>query len=114
MRRDAPGHSTTTVHSRWCSAKLAVMEHTHLGRTGLPVSRLCLGTMTFGTQSDEAGSFAIMDAAAEAGINFIDTANVYPLGAGAGERGETERIVGRWLRGRRHRFILATKGGAVM
>jgi 1-deoxyxylulose-5-phosphate synthase len=90
------------------------MTNTRLGTTGLQVSRLCLGTMTFGTQADEAASFAIMDAAAEAGVDFIDTANVYPLGAVAGERGETERIIGRWLRGRRSRFILATKAGSVM
>ena len=90
------------------------MKLVKLGTTGLQVSRLCLGTMTFGTQADEAASCAIMDASAEAGVNFIDTANVYPLGAGAGERGETERIVGKWLQGKRERFVLATKGGSIM
>lgn len=80
-----------------------------LGTTGLQVSRLCLGTMTFGTQADEAGSFAIMDAAAEAGVNFIDTANVYPLGVEHKDKGVTEEIIGRWLKGQRERFILATK-----
>ena len=55
------------------------MEHTRLGRTGLKVSRLCLGTMTFGYQCDEPASFAIMDRAADAGITFLDTADVYPL-----------------------------------
>ncbi|MBI5278532.1 MAG: aldo/keto reductase [Burkholderiales bacterium] len=90
------------------------MTLTRLGATGLQVSRLCMGTMTFGTQADEAQSFAILAAGAEAGINFIDTANVYPLGAGAGERGETERIVGRWLQGQRERFILATKAASTM
>lgn len=90
------------------------MNTVPLGRTGLRVSRLCLGTMTFGTQADEAASFAILDACADAGIDFIDTANVYPLGAGADLRGETERIVGRWLKGRRGRHILATKAGGVM
>jgi 1-deoxyxylulose-5-phosphate synthase len=85
-----------------------------LGATGLQVSRLCLGTMTFGTQADEAGSFAIMDACADAGVNFIDTANVYPLGADHKDKGETERIVGRWLQGKRDRFILTTKGGSPM
>ncbi len=80
-----------------------------LGTTGLQVSRLCLGTMTFGTQADEAGSFAIIDAAAEAGVNFVDTANVYPLGVEHKEKGVTEEIIGRWLKGRRERFILATK-----
>lgn len=85
-----------------------------LGGTGLHVSRLCIGTMTFGEQTDEAGSFAILDACAEAGVNFIDTANVYPLGARYEAMGETERIVGRWLKGTRERFILATKGGSPM
>jgi len=59
------------------------MQHVRFGRTGLKVSRLCLGTMTFGYQCDAATSFAIMDAAAEAGITFLDTADVYPLGAPA-------------------------------
>ena len=53
------------------------MDYRHLGRTGLRVSPLCLGTMNFGPQTDEADSFAIMDAALDAGINFFDTANVY-------------------------------------
>jgi aryl-alcohol dehydrogenase (NADP+) len=68
-----------------------------------------MGTMTFGAQADEAGSFAILDACADAGVNFIDTANVYPLGAKYGGMGETERIVGKWLQGKRDHFILATK-----
>ncbi len=85
------------------------MKHTRLGRTGLQVSRLCLGTMTFGLQCDEKTSVAIMDRAADGGITFFDTADVYPLG-GTGETvGRTEEIVGRWLKGRRDRFILATK-----
>ena len=91
-----------------------MMPSVRLGATGLQVSRLCLGTMTFGTQADEAASFAIMNAAAEAGIDFIDTANVYPLGAGHAEKGVTEGIVGRWLKGRRERFILATKAASPM
>ncbi len=85
------------------------MKHTRLGRTGLQVSRLCLGTMTFGLQCDEATSVAIMDRAAAGGITFFDTADVYPLG-GTGETvGRTEEIVGRWLKGRRSSVILATK-----
>ncbi len=85
------------------------MKHTRLGRTGLQVSRLCLGTMTFGLQCDEPTSVAIMDRAADGGITFFDTADVYPLG-GTGETvGRTEEIVGRWLKGRRARTILATK-----
>ncbi len=85
------------------------MKHTRLGRTGLQVSRLCLGTMTFGLQCDEPTSVAIMDRAAEGGITFFDTADVYPLGGSGDTVGRTEEIVGRWLKGRRERFILATK-----
>ena len=70
------------------------MQYANLGRTGLSVSRLCLGTMNFGPQTTEADSFVIMDEALEAGINFFDTANVY--GQKKGE-GVTEQIVGRWL-----------------
>ena len=83
--------------------------HTKFGRTGLRVSRLCLGTMTFGGQCDEARSHAILDAAAEGGIDFLDTADVYPLGGGPATAGRTEEIVGAWLKGKRQQFILATK-----
>ena len=84
------------------------MQYTSLGRTGLQVSRLCLGTMNFGPQTSEADSFAIMDQALEQGINFFDTANVYGFHLGAGV---TEEIIGRWLAqgGRRDRIVLATK-----
>ncbi|MCA4134600.1 aldo/keto reductase [Arthrobacter sp. M4] len=85
------------------------MQYTHLGRSGLLVSRLCLGTMNFGPQTDEATSHSIMDSALDAGINFFDTANVY---GGHGHRGLTEEIVGRWFaKGgeRRERVVLATK-----
>jgi aryl-alcohol dehydrogenase (NADP+) len=85
------------------------MDSTRLGRTGLKVSRLCLGTMTFGLQCDEPTSRAILDAAAAGGITFLDTADAYPLGGTHETAGRTEEIVGRWLRGRRHDFILATK-----
>jgi len=85
------------------------MDHVRLGNTGLLVSELCLGTMTFGLQSDESTSVAIMDRAAEGGITFIDTADVYPLGGGLPTVGRTEEIVGDWLRGRRDRFVVATK-----
>jgi aryl-alcohol dehydrogenase (NADP+) len=85
------------------------MQYSKLGGTGLTVSRLCLGTMTFGLQSDEATSRSILDTAAEAGITFIDTADVYPLGGDIGTIGRTEDIVGRWLKGKRDRFIVATK-----
>ena len=85
------------------------MEFTQLGRTGLKVSRLCLGTMNFGPQTTQADSFAIMDKALELGINFFDTANVYGWKLG---EGVTEQIVGRWFAqggGRREKTIIATK-----
>jgi 1-deoxyxylulose-5-phosphate synthase len=85
------------------------MKHARLGRTGLQVSRLCLGTMTFGLQSDESTAFAILDQAAEGGIDFLDTSDAYPLGGDLSTRGTTEEILGRWLRGKRDRFIVATK-----
>jgi aryl-alcohol dehydrogenase-like predicted oxidoreductase len=85
------------------------MHYTHLGRTGLTVSRICLGTMNFGPETDEPTSFSIMDSALEAGINFFDSANVYGRSKG---RGATEEIVGRWFAqggGRREKVVLATK-----
>ncbi len=85
------------------------MQYTHLGRTGLSVSRLCLGTMNFGPQTSEADSHAIMDHAHELGINFFDTANVYGWKTG---EGVTEKIVGNWFAQggtRRDRTVLATK-----
>ena len=85
------------------------MEHTTLGTTGLPVSRLCMGTMTFGLQCDEATSASILDVAAEGGIDFLDAADVYPLGGGPEHVGRTEEILGRWLAGKRDRFVVATK-----
>jgi aryl-alcohol dehydrogenase-like predicted oxidoreductase len=85
------------------------MEHTRLGRTGLQVSRLCLGTMTFGLQSDEPTAFAILDRAADGGIDFLDSSDAYPLGGDLSTRGVTEEILGRWLKGKRERFIVATK-----
>ncbi len=85
------------------------MDSIRLGNTGLRVSRLCLGTMTFGLQCDEATSFAIMDKAAEGGIDFFDTADAYPLGGDGDLRGRTEEIIGRWLKGKRLDYVIATK-----
>ncbi len=85
------------------------MENVRFGSTGLKVSRLCLGTMTFGLQCDEKTSFAILDRAVEGGITFIDTADAYPLGGTMETAGRSEEIVGKWLRGRRADFIVATK-----
>jgi len=85
------------------------MQYTNLGRTGLKVSRLCLGTMNFGPFTTEPDSFAIMDKALDLGINFFDTANVYGWKTG---EGVTEQIIGRWLAqggGRREKIVLATK-----
>src|SRR5438105_12275322 len=85
------------------------MKNRRLGRTGLKVSEICLGTMTFGHQCDERTSFAIMDRAAERGVNFLDTADVYPVPPSPETAGRTEEIVGTWLQKRRDRFVLATK-----
>lgn len=85
------------------------MKYTQLGRTGLSVSRLVLGTMNFGPQTGEADSHAIMDAALGAGVNFFDTANAYGWGA---NKGRTEEIIGSWFAqggDRRDRTVLATK-----
>lgn len=90
------------------------MQLTKFGHTGMSVSRLCLGTATFGKQTDEAESHRILDAAADAAINFLDTADFYPMGAAHAQLGGTEEITGRWLKGKRHRFIVASKAGAPM
>lgn len=85
------------------------MQHVRFGRTGLKVSRLCLGTMTFGYQCDAETSVAILNTAAESGITFLDTADAYPLGGPPDLVGRTEEIIGQWLAPRRDQFILATK-----
>src|SRR5512141_2893227 len=85
------------------------MEYTRLGRTGLSVSRLCLGTMNFGPQTTEPDAHGIMDKALVLGINFFDTADVYGWKFG---EGYTEQILGRWFAqggGRREKVVLATK-----
>ncbi|MET0765275.1 MAG: aldo/keto reductase [Blastococcus sp.] len=85
------------------------MKYTHLGRSGLSVSRLCLGTMNFGWKTEEADSHAIMDRALAEGINFFDTANVYGFDAG---KGRTEEVLGTWFAQggeRRDKTVLATK-----
>jgi 1-deoxyxylulose-5-phosphate synthase len=87
------------------------MENRRLGRHGLEVPALCLGTMTFGLQVAEKESFDILDRAYDAGLVFLDTADAYPLGGGRDTIGETEAIIGRWMkkRGNRDRLIIATK-----
>ena len=86
------------------------MEYTHLGRSGLLVSKLCLGTMAFGNSCDEKEAHRIMDAALDAGINFFDSADNY--GKATNNEGITEKIIGRWFKqggGRRERVVLTTK-----
>lgn len=85
------------------------MKHKNLGRTGLRVSEICLGAMTFGWTADKETSFAIMDAAVEAGCNFFDTADIYAQWAT--HAGASEEIIGEWFRrtGKRHQVVLATK-----
>ncbi|MEZ5560342.1 MAG: aldo/keto reductase [Pseudomonadales bacterium] len=87
------------------------MEIRQLGRSGLRVPNLCLGTMTFGLQVDAERSERILDVAFERDLTFLDTADAYPLGGGLDTVGETERIIGTWMqtRGNRDRLILATK-----
>lgn len=87
------------------------MEQRPLGDSGLSVSALCLGTMTFGKQNTQADAFAQLDRAVAAGINFIDTAEMYPVPAEKDTQGETERMIGEWLkaRGGRDNLVLATK-----
>jgi aryl-alcohol dehydrogenase-like predicted oxidoreductase len=87
------------------------MRIRNLGATGLKVTEVCLGTMTFGNQADEATSFQILDAAEARGVNFIDTADAYPLGRNWESAGATEEIIGNWMRERksRDRIVLATK-----
>ncbi|MFA7227863.1 MAG: aldo/keto reductase, partial [Melioribacteraceae bacterium] len=88
------------------------MEFVNLGRTGLKVSRICLGTMNFGPYTSEQDSFKIMNRALDHGINFFDTANVYGNMWDAGGVGNTEKIIGGWLtedNSRRDKIVLATK-----
>jgi len=87
------------------------MEKVALGKTGLQVSRLCMGSMGFGWTADEAASFAVLDAFAEAGGNFIDTADIYSNWAPGNSGGGAERIIGRWMkaRGNRDSMVIATK-----
>jgi aryl-alcohol dehydrogenase-like predicted oxidoreductase len=87
------------------------MQFTKFGQSGLTISRMILGTGTFGKQTDEVEAHRMLDRAADAGINFIDTADIYPPGA---EAGTSEVIAGQWLSNKRSRFILATKGGGKM
>ena len=88
------------------------MQLKRLGRTGLKVTEICMGTMTFGNQAPEEIAHSILDRALEAGVNFIDTADIYPVPGSVKTAGRTEEVVGRWLKGKRQRVVLATKCGA--
>ncbi len=92
-------------------ARIYRMQYRKLGRHGIEVPALCLGTMTFGLQVDEKRSFDILDKAYDAGLTFFDTADAYPLGGNRDTIGQTESIIGRWIsqRGHRDRLIIATK-----
>src|SRR4051794_37569378 len=87
----------------------SIMKTPRLGNTGLKVSEICLGTMTFGHQCDEATSFAILDRATEGGVTFLDTADAYPVPPTPETAGRTEEIIGKWLAAKRDQFVLATK-----
>jgi aryl-alcohol dehydrogenase-like predicted oxidoreductase len=85
------------------------MQTRRVGRTGLKVSEICLGTMTFGYQCDEPTSAAILKKAADGGVTFLDTADVYPVPPSPETAGRSEEIIGRWLQGQREKFVLASK-----
>ncbi|MCK5110574.1 MAG: aldo/keto reductase [Arcobacteraceae bacterium] len=86
------------------------MEYRYIGKTGLRVTPICLGTMSFGSWSDEKESFKIMDKSVDRGINFFDTAELYPVPPKAEYAGETEKIIGKWLKGKqRDKLIIASK-----
>src|SRR5207248_4008557 len=95
--------------SRGSARQGSTMKTRRLGRTGLKVSEVCLGTMTFAHQCDEKTSFQIMEKASERGVYFFDTADIYPVPPSPETAGGTEVIVGKWLKGKRDRFVLATK-----
>ena len=104
------------MHDREGVDEVIAVQERQMGRSGLWLTEVTLGTMTFGNQADRNVSFAIMDRAYEAGIRTFDTADVYPLGGGADRRGETERIIGEWLktRGVRKDLVIATKAHGAM
>src|SRR6516165_5790488 len=86
-----------------------IIKMRRLGSTGLKVSEICLGTMTFGYQCDERTSVAILNKAVDLGVTFVDSADVYPVPPSPETAGRSEAIIGNWLAGRREQFVLATK-----
>src|SRR4030042_1954105 len=87
------------------------MQIKRLGRSGLKVTEVCVGTMTFGNQAPEPVAHAILDRALEAGVSFVDAADIYPVPGTIETAGRTEEVVGRWLKGRRQQVVLGTKCG---
>jgi aryl-alcohol dehydrogenase-like predicted oxidoreductase len=87
------------------------MQMKRLGRSGLKVSEICMGTMTFGNQAPEKQAHAILDRVVDAGCNFVDAADIYPVPGSIETAGGTEEVIGRWLKGKRQRIILGTKCG---
>lgn len=100
-----------TLKDRWTEFWGSDVDYRNLGRSGISVSAFCLGTMTWGQQTDERDAHAIMDEALAAGINFLDAAEMYPIPPRAETQGRTEEIVGSWLRrnGQRDKWVIATK-----
>src|SRR5271169_433464 len=95
---------------RYASFRRNHMKHRRLGRTGLVVSEICLGTMTFGNQADERTSCGILDRAFDAGVDFFDVAEVYPVPPDRKYAGRSEEIVGKWMGGKpRDALFIATK-----
>lgn len=104
--------SIGAVSRTWMDGGVEIMQQRRMGRTGLKVSEICLGTMTFAGQCDQETSFRIMDAAVERGVTFLDAADVYPIPPDIATAGRTEEVIGRWLAassGRRQAIVLATK-----
>jgi aryl-alcohol dehydrogenase-like predicted oxidoreductase len=104
------------IRATWAADQEIMMEKRRLGRSDLMVSPLCLGGNVFGWTADEATSFKLLDAYADAGLNFIDTADVYSTWAPGNKGGESETIIGKWMkaRGNRDKLVIATKVGSEM
>src|SRR5882672_10575293 len=108
------GADSRSLQESGCvNAQEIAMNHRPLGRSGLQVSPLCLGGNVFGWTADEATSFRLLDAWVDAGMNFIDTADVYSRWVSGHSGGESETIIGKWLKasGKRDRVVIATKVG---
>src|SRR2546425_9946888 len=109
----APPHTPGPFVENACAQETQVMDYRQLGRSGLSVSPICLGGNVFGWTADERTSFSILDAWVDAGFNFIDTADVYSFWVPGHSGGESETVIGKWLKqsGKRDRVVIATKVG---